>query len=428
MQIHIVKEGDTIFNVAQQYDSSASEIAEANELPEPDRLVVGQSIVVPITGSFHFVVPGDSLFDIANRYNTTVQELADMNDISVDASLSPGTRLMIPQTPKTTIEVNAYVEPVGDEVSENLIESVRTRSPFLTYLAPFSYEVNRDGTLNPPMLNDFPSIAAENNAALMMVVTNLEEGAFSDELGAAILTNDEVQNTLLDEVVRIANEIGYRDIHFDFEYLRPEDKERYNDFLRKAAERLSQEGLLISTALAPKKSADQEGIWYEAHDYEAHGEIVDFVVLMTYEWGFSGGPPMAVSPIGPVREVVEYALTEMPAEKIMLGQNLYGYDWTLPFTPGEDLAEALSPNAALTRAYDHNVTIQYDEESQAPFFEYTDEEGNAHEVWFEDARSIQQKFDLINELELRGISYWKLGLPFPQNWLLLSDQYDIEKF
>src|SRR5690606_11100663 len=126
------------------------------------------------------------------------------------------------------------------------------------------------------------------------------------------------------------------------------------------------EGLLISTALAPKTSATQAGEWYEAHDYRAHGEIVDFVVLMTYEWGYSGGPPMAVSPIGPVTDVVEYALTEMPASKIMLGQNLYGYDWTLPFKPGGEYARALSPVQAVALARTMNQAISYDEESQAP--------------------------------------------------------------
>ncbi|MCY9150131.1 spore gernimation protein, partial [Bacillus haynesii] len=82
-----------------------------------------------------------------------------------------------------------------------------------------------------------------------------------------------------------------------------------------------------------------------------------FVVLMTYEWGYSGGPPMAVSPIGPVREVIEYALTEMPASKIVMGQNLYGYDWTLPYTPGGPLARAISPQRAIEIASENNAAI-----------------------------------------------------------------------
>jgi spore germination protein len=69
----------------------------------------------------------------------------------------------------------------------------------------------------------------------------------------------------------------------------------------------------------------------------------------------------------------------------------------------------------------------FDATAQAPHFDYTDESGAAHKVWFEDARSIQAKFNLLKSLGLRGISYWKLGLPFPQNWLLTDENFDVIK-
>lgn len=125
----------------------------------------------------------------------------------------------------------------------------------------------------------------------MMVICNQENGQFSDELGRILLNDETVQNRFLNEIVQTASRLGFRDIHFDFEYLRPQDREAYNRFLRKAKTRFSREGWLMSTALAPKTSATQAGRWYEAHDYRAHGEIADFVVIMTYEWGYSGGPP-----------------------------------------------------------------------------------------------------------------------------------------
>lgn len=90
-------------------------------------------------------------------------------------------------------------------------------------------------------------------------------------------------------------------------------------------------------------------------------------------------------------------------------------------------AKALSPQAAIDLARNRNAGIQYDYRAEAPHFNYTDDEGRQHTVWFEDARSIQAKFDLIKELGLRGISYWKLGLPFPQNWLLLTDNFKVVK-
>src|SRR5699024_9732734 len=147
----------------------------------------------------------------------------------------------------------------------------------LTYLAPFSYKVNRDGSLTPPPLNQLASIAHTNNTSLKLTVTNLEGRQTSTQLRHLMLTVQAEQNTILDEVVSIAHNIGYTDVHFDVEYLPPEDRDAYNHFLRKAKERLSQEGLFMSTALAPKTSATQTGTLYEAHDYAAHGEWTDFV-------------------------------------------------------------------------------------------------------------------------------------------------------
>ena len=428
MQIYVVQPGDSIYEIANMFGSSIDDLVQANELETPESLVVGQALVIPIIGQFYFVKPGDSLYSIGRKFNLTVAELAEINALDPNRPLPVNFRLYIPEQPKQTIEANAYVEPIGSTVSDTLINAAEKHADQLTYLAPFSYQVNREGSLKAPLLDNFPSIATDNGAVLMLVVTNLESGSFSEELGSLIVNDHNVQNRLFDQIISTAKEIGYRDVHFDFEFLPATDREAYNQFLRRAKTRLSQENLLMSTALAPKTSATQSGQWYEAHDYAAHGEIADFVVLMTYEWGYSGGPAMAVSPIDQVRRVVDYALTEMPAEKIMLGQNLYGYDWTLPFEPGGEYARAISPQQGIQLARENNQAISYDSTAQAPYFHYVDSEGNQHEVWFEDARSIQAKFNLIKEKGLRGISYWKLGLAFPQNWLLLEDQFTIKKY
>lgn len=426
MQIHIVKPSQSLFHIAQGYSTTVSKIVQANKLPNPNNLVVGQALVIPITGSFYWVTSGDTLSSVGEKVDVPYQELAKINNISTTQELHVGQRLYIPPQQKRKAEFNGYVEP-RQSVSQSLEQNIRTVSPHLTYLAPFSFQIKRDGSLKEPVLNNFPTIAGQHNVTLMMVVSNLENDQFSDELGRIILNNQDVQQSLLNNIVQTAKKYGFRDIHFDMEFLRPVDREAYIQFLQKAKTRFKQEGWLLSAALAPKTSATQKGKWYEAHDYGGIGNIVDFVVIMTYEWGYSGGPAMAVSPIGPVRDVLEYALTEMPGSKIMMGQNLYGYDWTLPYVPGGQYAKAVSPQRAIQIASEFNVPILYDEKAQAPHYDYTDQEGKKHTVWFEDARSIQAKFDLVKELNLRGVSYWKLGIEFPQNWLLIEDNFTVVK-
>ncbi|MUG71249.1 glycoside hydrolase family 18 protein [Paenibacillus validus] len=427
MQIHVIQPGQSLYQLSQTYGVPVQTIAEANEIDSASTLVVGQALVIPMVGQYYWVHQGDSLFKIARTYGITPERLAAVNGISVNQPLTVGQRLYIPPAPRRQAEINAYIEPRGDSVSPALTQAARETAPHLTYLAPFSFRIQRDGTLLAPPLGELPQIAAEQKVTLMMVVTNLEKNQFSAELGEAVLNNEDLQSKLLANIIATAKRLNFRDIHFDIEHLRPQDKEAYNRFLRKAAEAIHREGFLISTALAPKTSAAQTGEWYTAHDYKAHGEIADFVIIMTYEWGYSGGPPMPVSPIGPVRRVLEYALTEMPGSKIMMGQNLYGYDWTLPYVPGGAYAKAVSPQEAIRLARANKARIEYDAKEQAPHFSYWDANRKQHVVWFEDARSIQAKFNLVKELELRGVSYWKLGLSFPQNWLLLEDNFTVVK-
>jgi spore germination protein len=415
-----------VYTIAQSYRVSPEAITEANRLDEIPYLVVGQALVIPVAGRTYQVRSGDTLTSIARRFGVTVQELARVNRIPRTAPLRVGQSLYIPPTRNRRAEFNAYVEPAGGQYPEAILADVRTALPHLTYLAPFSFRVRRDGTLQEPPLDNLIPMANGAGVSPMMAVTNQEQDRFSAELGALILNDQTVQTRLLDTVMETARRYGFRDIHFDFEFLRPEDREAYNRFLRRAADRIHSAGLMISTALAPKTSAEQRGGWYEAHDYPAHGRIVDFVVIMTYEWGYSGGPAQAVSPIGPVRQVLQYAASVMDPGKIMMGQNLYGYDWTLPFVRGT-VAQALSPQEAIRRAAERNVAIQYDETAQAPHYDYTDDQGRRHTVWFEDARSIQAKFDLVKELRLRGVSYWKLGLSFPQNWELIDANFTVAK-
>lgn len=137
---------------------------------------------------------------------------------------------------------------------------------------------------------------------------------------------------------------------------------------------------------------------------------------------------MAVAPINQVRRVVEYAVTEIPREKIDLGIPNYGYDWPLPFERGVTKAQTINNVQAVRIAVEQGAVIQFDEVAQSPFFLYADaERGVEHEVWFEDVRSLQTKFDLIKEFDLRGCGYWQIMQWFRANWLLLSENFYVIK-
>lgn len=422
MIIYVVKKGDILTEIASKYEVELDDIVSMNGIDNPNNLVVGQALIIPITR--YIVKPGEKLYQISRKLGISYRDLVRYNNLEFRTPLVAGQILEIPQVEKVPIFSNAYIDLYADPTSQ---EDASQVASILTYLAPFSYTVAPDGTLIAPDLGNLTTIAEGNDTALMLVITNVDANGFNEDIGRMIVTNEDVQDKILDQAIDISKQMGFKDVHFDLEFLPIDTREDYNRFLLKAKKRLHRNGLMLSTALAPKTRRDQKGQWYQAHDYKAHGEIVDFVILMTYEWGYTYGLPLAVSPIKPVKRVVEYALSQIPANKIMLGQNLYGYDWRAPYKVGVEAAPSISPVDAVVLAWQNKQSISFDERSQAPYFRYVDEEGREHTVWFEDARSINAKFELIRQYGLRGISYWRLGYDFPQNWYLLDNQFDIVK-
>ena len=138
-----------------------------------------------------------------------------------------------------------------------------------------------------------------------------------------------LSRALIDNLVITVAEKGFQGVDIDFEYILAEDRLAFVNFVWEVRTAINQLGYPVTVALAPKTSDNQPGLLYEGKDYALLGEAADEVLLMTYEWGYTYGPPMAVAPINSVRRVVEYALTRISREKINLGIPNYGYDLSL---------------------------------------------------------------------------------------------------
>ena len=425
MDIYVVKPGDTLYSIALSYNVPMSQIALDNGLEQPETLVTGQALVIRFPRVTHTVRPGETLTAISQEYGVSLRQLFQNNPILTGReNIWPGETLVISyqQEPGPLISVNAYAYP---HISQELLESTL---PYLTYLTPFTYGFTPSGVLVEPA-DEWLITSARRFfvAPLMHLSTLTEEGGFSNELAHLLLNDPQLQDKVIVNLIAKLREKGYSGLDVDFEYVFPEDAALYAAFLAKLTQRLEPLGYPVIAALAPKISSDQRGALYEGHDFAAVGAAVSRVLLMTYEWGYTYGPPMAVAPLPNVRQVVEYALTEIPAHKIWLGVPNYGYDWPLPFIQGQTKATSISSQQAVALARRYGVAIQYDERAQSPWFRYTDAEGREHEVWFEDARSIRSKLALIPEYGLSGAGYWNLMREFPQNWLVLSSIYQIRQ-
>ena len=393
MVIHVVAPGDTLFSIAEAYGVPFSLLAIDNGLSAPYQLAVGQALVVQFPRLAHTVRPGETTSAIAAQYGISLRQLLRNNPV------------------------------LGGFIGQREIQALL---PYLTYLTPFTYGITSQGKLIPPDDSTLISTALQSGTAPLLHLSTLaEEGGFSNELASLVLNDMAVQDALIDNLEETVLERGYQGLDVDFEFVFPQGAGAYADFLGRLSAHFNPMGYPVIAALAPKTSADQKGQLYEGHNYRAIGEAVNRAFLMTYEWGYTYGPPMAVAPLPNVQQVVEYALTEIPAEKLWLGIPNYGYDWTLPFVQGESRARSLSSQEAVALAIRYSAEIQYSVQAQSPFFYYTDEGAAAHVVWFEDARSIRAKLALVPRYGLSGVGYWNLMRAFPQNWRVLNALYDI---
>lgn len=426
MTIHVVQQGETLSSIAEQYGVTPERIIIDNELPNPENLVVGQSMVIRVPIEVHTIEEGDTLTAIAEQYDVTTLQLLQNNPwVAAEEVLTPGETLVITfeeEEPIDTVLINGYAYPFIDRTV------LRKTLPFLTYLSIFTYGFTAEGELVPPEDEELITIAGEMGVApIMMLAPMTAELEFNTQIAHEMFLNEVGQNTLIDNIVTTMQTKGYVGLDIDFEFILPEDRQRFIDFIANVKSRLEPLGLLTLVALAPKTSGEMTGLLYEAHDYPAIGAIADIVLLMTYEWGYLFGPPMATSPLNNVRRVIEYGVSVIPVEKILMGIPNYAYDWPLPFVQGETMAEAITNQEAVARAAQFGVAIQFDEQAQAPFYNYTDAQGVEHVVWFDDARSMDAKFRLIPEFGLRGAGIWQIMNFFPGMTMVINELFTVEK-
>lgn len=377
MDIYIVKQGDTVDLIASYYDIPVSSIIYDNQLVYPYALAIGQALLI--------------------------------NTGEAPSAFYPAV-------------VGGYAYPY---IRESVLEETLS---YLTSLYVFSYGFTPEGELIPPETDDTFMITAALNAGVSSVLTLTPfgpDGRFNNFLITTLVNNAEVKQTLLENLLSTLSEKKFQGVDIDFEYILPEDRIPFADFVAETRNYLSPYGYHVSVALAPKTSDNQQGLLYEGKDYALLGAAADSVLLMTYEWGYTYGPPMAVAPINKVREVVDYAVTRIDPAKIALGIPNYGYDWTLPYVRGESAAKVVGNVEAMQLAASVGAVIQFDETAMSPFFRY-EKDGAEHEVWFEDVRSLKEKFSLLPAYGLRGMGYWQIMRLFRANWLLLADTFQIQ--
>ena len=301
MKIHVIRPGNTLYRLAMAYKVPLARLLEDNQLPDPNRLVVGQAIVIRYPKTTCTVRPGDTLDSIAQASGLSVRALLRNNPGS---SFHEGQTLVLTyeDEPTQPLSVLGYAYPWIDPAL------LARTLPFVTELSPFTYRFDTQGNLIPLEDSGLRQAAAGFGTSTLFHLSNLgnEGEGFDRELAHGLFADPAAQQKLFAQVAQTAQEGGYQGVDIDFENLYPADAPAYARFVEDL--RNAVEPLPVLVALAPKASEAEASSFAQGHDYHLLGRAADYVLLMAYDWGNSASPPMAVAPLNQVRRVLQYAL------------------------------------------------------------------------------------------------------------------------
>ncbi len=424
MTIHVVQPGETIASIAELYHVPADRLILENGIPNPNNLVVGQTIVIVYPFISYTVQEGDTLGGIAEMHQVSLMQLLRNNPYLSDREyLYPGETIIISyDTDKIrTIAVGGYVYSYVNRAI------LRKTLPYLTFLTVFNYRVNSQGEINNPDDQDIVVMAKEYGVVPMMLVSTLsEQGIGNREVAKAILNNPEIQDRMIDNIINNIKAKGYLGLNQFVQFLTPETKNQVENFIIKLSTRLKSEGLRFTVTITPRTNIERTEVTYENIDYSTISQYTDAMLFLSYDWGYSLGPPTSATPVNILRNTISTIIENVPPEKYVLGLPVIGYDWILPYVPGYTIGNAITSDTAIQLAADKGVSIQFSEVSAAPYYFYYNY-NELHNVWFKDARSIDTITRLVPEYDLQGISIWNNMYFFTQMWFVINNLYDILK-
>ncbi|MFC3883586.1 LysM peptidoglycan-binding domain-containing protein [Bacillus songklensis] len=422
MPVHVVQAGESLWGISRRYGTSIENIVRINGLESAGLIVPGLALYIPDQGlpvRYYQVRPGDTLWGLAQRFNTSLQSILTANPGMDPNRLYVGQRIRIPSPTKLRMETLGFIIPYS---AESFLPILNEIAGNLTYLAIVAYSFTTEGNVVAE-LNDTTIISRSKqlNVIPLLTVRNFTAEGFSAELAGQVLGNATFRRNLVQSITNTVKQKGYGGVSIDFEFVPPPRRNDFNTFLRELKNALGQ--LILHVNVHAKTKDIPTNPIIGAYDYRMIGEIADIVAVMTIDYGYPTGPPNPISPADWMEQVIQYSVSLINPRKLQAAFPLYGYDWTTTDT-SQYVTRALTVLAAQNLAISTGATIRYNTTFQSPWYLYW-RGSEKHTVWFEDIRSYIAKYRLIDLYQLLGVTYWQLSFPSPQNWAYVERNFTV---
>ncbi len=426
MIIHVVQEGDTIAALADQYNISVTRLVHDNGLENIQQLILGQTIVISQPERTYTVQEGDTLQKIADINGIPLIQLIRNNPYLCQRDyIYPGEILVISyDNSQGKISTNCFANSFININRFGII------LPLLSYISVFGYKTVDSANILEIDDEDIIRLAKEYKVTpIMVLATSTNKGRESYEAIFHILYNKELIDKHIENILSILHRKGYQGLNISYQYINEKNRQVYEDYTEKLAARLKQEGFLVFITFSEHFIKNEDRITFEKTNLMKIGKLVDGITLLNYSWGYSFDPPGPVISAYMIIEYLNYMIQHIPPEKIEVGIPIIGYDWELPYIIGVTRANSLTLDSALALASDVGATIQFDEVSKTPYFNYViykDGIPRNHVVWFIDSRTIDAILNIIKDYGLRGPGIWTIMNCYPQIRQVMNSQYNIE--
>jgi spore germination protein YaaH len=299
----------------------------------------------------------------------------------------------------------------GDASSYN---TMTANTSTLDEIATHTYTTDGSGNISGLVPSNQITYANSNNIKTLAMVANNFDGV----IAKILLESSTNRQALINNILNAVKTNGYKGVNIDLEGVYYYDRGYLTTFMSELYSTLHPQGFYVSMAVPAKTSDSPTASWSGAYDYTALASYADQIILMAYDEHYPGGTPGAIASIGWVENVIKYAVTAIPREKLLLGTAAYGYDWSSIGT------KAYGITGIYNLASTYGTSIKWDSVSQSPYFTYTDVSNINHTVWFENAQSLNYKLDLVNSYNLAGIGIWRLGLENSDYWTSIKTKFN----
>lgn len=250
-----------------------------------------------------------------------------------------------------------------------------------------------------------------------MQVWALFSNSFEPKLTTEALSTFESRFQMIQQVLSYAQIYNVDGINIDFENVYTKDKENFTQFIRELSPMLREQGLVVSVDVTPKSNSE---MWSAFADRRALGEVVDYMMVMTYDEHWASSPRAGSVASLPwvessIRRIIDE--DEVPPNKIILGIPLYTRIWSETSEGGS--TKVSSKTAGMKKIQElldkQKLKPTFDASTGQNYVEY-EEDGVRKRIWIEDEVSVKARVDLSKELNLAGTGSWTRSFAVPEIW------------